>query len=115
MTALPKARKAPRHTNIKLDQGILTVWAYPDGSLSLELNNVSFGITANLARDEAGDLIAALVPDTSALIETLDLLATAAEKHCPSPLMYDPEVVAGGRELRARIADARALLAEHAP
>jgi hypothetical protein len=106
--------KAPRQALIKFGRGALTVSAYPDGSVSLGLGDASLGVTAHLSRDEASELIAALAPPTAALIETLDLLVSAAEEHCPSPLTDDPEVAAEARELRSRIADARALLKEHA-
>jgi hypothetical protein len=106
--------KAPRHKDIKVGRETLTVSVFPDGCVSLALDSAAIGISANLSRDEAGELIAALAPPTAALIETLDLLVFAAEEHCPSPLTDDLEAVCGARELRARIADARALLAEHA-
>lgn len=113
-TAIMPRAKLPVVTTISLGADRLTVRIYHDGSVDIEHSAGHTSVALYLPRTQAGDLINALAPDRAALIETLDLLALAAEAHCPSALIDDPEVVADARDLRHAIDAARDVLGAHA-
>ena len=117
-TTLPPLAEAmtarvPTITLIPIGTDRLAVRVYHDGSVTLELTSARASFVLDIPRAATGDLIHALAPETSVLIETLDMLASAADLLVPS-LMVHGQLSGEERECRDRIADARAVLGVHA-